>query len=152
VRALEQLLARIRIAGNIQLNYDMWDSHGREHASAEQRATMEADLANASQERSAAKTALEALVATTRAEASADIAAWVDAHDAYLAAFLDDCAALGESGGTAASVAMRERAEWAEVRAGTRELVDEDLYYVTLNAERYRRLFGIDPQTLEYVA
>jgi hypothetical protein len=36
-------------------------------------------------------------------------------------------------------------AQWAEVRAGTRAFVDEDLYYVTENAERYRRLFGIDP-------
>jgi hypothetical protein len=38
------------------------------------------------------------------------------------------------------------------VRAGTRAIVDENLlYYVTMNAERYRRLFGIDPQTLERV-
>lgn len=152
VRALEQLLATIRNAGNIQLNYDMWDSHGRAHASAEQCATMEADLANASQARNAAKTALEALVAATRAEAPAEIAAWADAHDAYLAAFVDECVARGESDGTAASVAIRERAAWAEVRAGARELVDEDLFYVTLDAERYRRLFGIDPHTLEPVA
>lgn len=152
VRDLEQLLAKIRNADNIQLNYDMWDSHGRAHASAEQCATMEADLANASRERSEAKTALEALVAATRAEAPAEIAAWVDAHDAYLAAFVDDCATRGESDGTAASVAIQERAEWAEVRAGTRALVDENLFYVTLDAERYRRLFGIDPQTLEHVA
>jgi len=152
VRDLEKLLAKIRNAGNIQLNYDMWDAHGRAHASAEQCATMEADLANASRERSAAKAALEALVARTRAEAPAEIAAWADAHDAYLAAFVDDCVARGESGDTAASVAIRERAEWAEVRAGTRELVDENLFYVTLDAERYRRWFGIDPQTLEHVA
>ena len=152
MRDLERLLAKIRNAGNVQLNYDMWDSHGREHASAEQCATMEAELANASHERNAAKAALEALVATTRAEAPAEIAAWADAHDTYLAAFVDDCVARGESGGAAASVAIRERAEWAEVRAGTRELVDENLFYVTLDAERYRRLFGIDPQTLEHVA
>jgi len=145
VRDLERLLAKIRNAGNVQLNYDMWDSHGREHASAEQCATMEAELANASHERNAAKAALEALVATTRAEAPAEIAAWADAHDAYLAAFLADCAAKGEADGTAASVATGERAAWAEVRAGKRAFVDEDLFYVTENAARYRQLFGIDP-------
>jgi hypothetical protein len=83
----------------------------------------------------AAKTALEARVAATRAEAPAELAAWADAHDAYVAAFLDDCAARGEPGGTTASVATRERAGWAEVRAGTRVFVDEDLYYVTMNAD-----------------
>jgi hypothetical protein len=31
------------------------------------------------------------------------------------------------------------------VRAGTRAFVDENVFYVTLDAERYRRLFGIDP-------
>lgn len=90
-------------------------------------------------------------MATTRAEAPAEIAAWADAHDAYLAAFLDECAAQGEADSTAASVATRERAEWAETRAGTRTFVNEHLSYVTMNAERYGRLFGIDPQTLERV-
>ena len=145
MRDLERLLAQIRNAGNIQLNYDMWDGHGREHASPEQCASMEAELANAVHERDVAKAALETLVATTRAETPAVIAAWSDAHDAYLAAFLDDCAARGESDGTAASVAIRERAEWAEVRAGTRAFVDENLFYVTMDTERYRRLLGIDP-------
>lgn len=149
MRELEQLLAKIRNAGNIQLNYDMWDRHGREHATPEQRATMDADFANASRERDAAKTALAALVAATRVESPAEIAAWADAHDAYLAAFVADCAARDESGGTAAFVASRERAEWHEVRDGTRAFVDENVFYVTLDAERYRRLFGIDPQTLE---
>jgi hypothetical protein len=149
MRELETLLARIRHAGMIELNHDMWDCWGSAHASPERRATMEADLADASRERIAAKTALEALVAATRAEAPAEIAAWADAKDAYLAAFLDDCVARGESDGTAASVATRERAEWAEVRAGTRTFVDENPCYVTENAERYRRMLGIDPQTLE---
>jgi hypothetical protein len=151
VRELETLLARIRNAGMVQLNYDMWDQHGAEHASPEQRATMEAALAEATRERAAAKTELEALVAATRAEAPAEIAAWADAHDAYLAAFLEDCLARGETDSTGASVATRERAEWAEVRAGSRMFIDENLFYVTDDAERYRRLFGIDLKTLERV-
>jgi len=152
VRELETLLARIRRAGMVLLNYDMWDQRGRAFATPEQCAAMEADLAEVPNEQVTAKAALVALVATTRVEAPAQIAAWVDAHDAYLAAFLDECAARGESDGTAASVATRERVEWGEVRAGARAFVDEDLYYVTENAERYRRLFGIDPQSLERVA
>jgi len=144
-RELEKLLAEIRHAGMVQLNYDTWDQHGREHATDEQRATMEAGFAEAQRAMTAAKAALEALVASTRASAPAEVAAWADAHDAYLAAFVADCAARGESDGTAASVATGERTGWAEVRAGTRAFVDENLFYVTENAERYRRLFGIDP-------
>jgi hypothetical protein len=151
MRELETLLAKIRSAGMVQLNYDMWDQHGSASASPEQRATMDAELADASREQIAAKAALEALVATTRAEAPAEIAAWADAHDAYLAGFLEDCVARGESDGTGASIATRERAEWAEVRAGGRAFVDEALCYVTDDTARYRKLFGIDPQTHERV-
>jgi len=151
VRELERLLAKIRRAGMVQLNYDMWERWGAQHASPEERATRDADLAEASRERLAAKTGLEALVAVTRHEAPAEIAAWAGAHEAYLAAFLDDCVSRGESSGTASLVATREHAEWAEVRSGERAFVDENLHYVTEDAERYRRLFGIDPQTLENV-
>jgi len=94
VRELETLLAKIQNAGMMQLNYDMWDQHGAEHATPEERARMDAALANATREQIAAKTALEALVAQTRGEAPAELAAWADAHDAYLAAFLEDCATL----------------------------------------------------------
>ncbi len=151
MRELEKLLAKIRNAGMIQLNYDMWERWGSAHASPEQRATMDAALAEASRDRLGAKTALEALAAATRSEAPAEIATWAAAHEAYLAAFLEDCVTRGEASGTAALVATRERAEWAEVRAGTRAFVDENLHYVKDDAERYRRLFGIDPETLENV-
>lgn len=151
MRKLETLLAKIREAGNTQLGYDMWDQHGREHASAEQCATMVSDFNEATRAMSAAKASLAALVAATRDDAPAELVAWADAHDAYLAAFLDDCASRGDSESTAAFVAIRERGAWAEVRAGTRGFVDEDLFYVTTNVDRYRRLFGIDPQTLDPV-
>lgn len=151
MRELERLLAKIRNAGMVQLNYEMWDARGSEHASPEQRATMEAGLVEASRDRDAAKTALEALVGATRSEAPDELSAWAAAHDAYLAAFLEDCAARGERDGTAASVATRERVEWAEVRDGARAFVDENLFYVTDHRERYRRLFGIDPNTLKNV-
>ncbi len=54
-----------------------------------------------------------------------------------------------EKDGTAASVATRERAEWAEVRAGKRAFVRENLFYVTTHEARYRQLFGIDPKSLQ---
>lgn len=152
VQDLERLLARIRNAGNIQLNYDMWDSHGREHATDEERAAMERDFAAATRERDAARTALTALVTATRAEAPAELVAWADAHAAYLAAFAEACEARGEAGGTARAVALDEQAAWAEVRAGTRPFVDENLFYVTMDADRYRRLFGIEPDSLEPAA
>jgi hypothetical protein len=150
-RELEKLLATIRRAGMVELNYDMWERWGSQHATPDERATMNADLRQASAERSAAKSALEAFAKVTRAEAPSEMAAWAEAHEAYLAAFLEDCAARGESSSTAAEVAIRERAEWAEVRAGTRAFVDENLHYVTEDADRYRRLFGIDPRTLDRV-
>lgn len=151
MRELETLLAKIQNAGMMQLNYDMWEQHGAEHATPEQRASMDAALANATREQSAAKAALEALVAQTRGEAPAEIVAWADAHDAYLAAFLEDCATQGEPDSTGVYVANQQRAAWAEVRSGTRAYAEPELYYVTTNAERYRRLFGIDPQTLERI-
>jgi dGTP triphosphohydrolase len=149
MRELERLLAKIRNAGMVQLNYDMWEHWGAAHASPEYRATMKAGLAEASRDRDAAKTALETLVQTTRAEAPAEIVAWADAHDAYLAAFLEDCVTKGEPDSTAADLATRERAAWAEVRGGERAFVEENLHYVTDDPERYRRLFGIDLETLE---
>jgi hypothetical protein len=147
VRALEQLLARIRNAGMVELNHDLWERGGAASASDEQRARMNAELAEAMRARSEATAALEALVAATRAEAPAEVAAWADAHVAYLDAFLAKC----DAECVAASVAIGERAQWAEVRAGTRAFVAENLFYVPLDAERYRTLFGIDPHTLEPV-
>lgn len=40
-------------------------------------------------------------------------------------------------------VATGERADWREVRASTRDLVDP--FYVALNAERCRARFGSEP-------
>lgn len=151
MRELEALLGKIRNAAMILLNHDGWDRWGSQHASPEEKARMEAEFAVASREHATAKSALEALVAATRVAHPVEIDAWADAHDAYLAAFIDDCSARGESDNTAAFVARGERTQWAEVRAGVRAFVDENVFYVTMNVERYQRLFGIDPGTLERV-
>lgn len=149
VRELETLLATIRKAGMGQLNYDMWEQHGAQHAAPEERAAMAADLATALREHTQARSALASLVAATQAEAPAELCAWAEAHERYLAAFLADCAARDDEDSIGADVARREQAEWGEVRRGARLFVDENLFHVTENAERYRQLFGIDPQTLE---
>jgi hypothetical protein len=150
-RELDTLLGKIREAANVMLNIDMWDRWGSSTASDAERADKAADLATATRDQDAAKSALEALVTRTRAEAPHEIEAWADAHDAYLAAFVTDCTTKGEADGTAAFVAAQERAAWAEVRAGTRAFVDENAFYVTIDAGRYRELFGLDPSTLERV-
>ena len=146
VRELETLLAKMRNASAVQLNYDAWDRWGSANASPEEAATWNTDFANATREREAAKAALEALVANSAPEVRH---AWADAHETFLTAFLEECAAKKEFEGTVAFVAKNERSQWAEVRAGTRAFVEENVFYVTIDVNRYRRLFGIDPQTLE---
>jgi len=148
VRELETLLATIRHARNILLNIDMWEQHGSSSASDDERARMAAESAAAIRQQDHAKGALDTLVATTREECPGEIAAWVAAHDAYLAAFLADLDAAGQADTTAAMVASDERTAWTEVASGKRAVVDENGFYVTSNDDRYRRLFGIDPNTL----
>jgi hypothetical protein len=148
VRALETLLARKRRSGNVLLNIDMWDRWGSAHASAEERARYGAEADAAHRERSEAVQGLDALVARLRVEAPDAIVAWADAHDAFLAAFvagLPDGGAPGSTASTARFVAEQERAAWAEVRRGERAWVDENVYYVSIDPDRYRAAFGIDP-------
>jgi len=142
------LLARIRNAGRVLLNADAWDRWGRNGSSEEEAARVDAEATEASRNKNEATQRLIALVAETRQAASRELDAWVAAHDAYLAAFLDECATRGEAKGTAAFVANEERTAWAEVKAGSKPFVDENFYYVTMNVDRYRALFGIDPYTL----
>jgi hypothetical protein len=136
VTELETLLARIRRAKSVML----WDRYGRSSADDPQIQRMEASGGAAAEDRDAAMRALDVLVARLRVEAPAELAAWVDAHDALLAAFL-----AGTPEDTARMVATDERAAWAEVRAGTRNYVDENVAYVTPDPAQYRALFGIDP-------
>lgn len=147
MRALETLLVRKRRSGSALLNIDMWDRWGSAHASDEERARYAAEADAAQRERSAAVQGLDALVARLRVEAPDAIVAWADAHDAFLAAFIEGCAegAPGSSASTARFVAEQERAAWAEVRSGARAWVDENVYYVSIDPDRYRAVFGIDP-------
>ena len=63
-RELEKLRATIENAKNVMLHYEMWEAHGREHATVEYRREMEAGLATAQREYEVATAALEALQKT----------------------------------------------------------------------------------------
>jgi len=152
MRALETQLAKIRKAFKVQAEYDTWDRWGASNATLEERAAKDAEYDAASREMAEAKAQLESLVVAARADAPAEIDAWVDAHDAYLVEYIEECLARGATASTEVHVARTERAQWAEVRAGTRFYVEENHYYVPMNAARYGRLFGIDPYTLEPVS
>ncbi len=148
-RDLETLLATIRRANMFATHVDMWEHGGSSSATPEQRTTMYAELAESNRTCAAATAALEELVTRTRAEAPAELDAWAFAHYAYCSQFLHECAERGQSGTPSAADAERDRAEWAEVRAGKRTFVHER--YVPQNTYFYRSYFGIDPETLERV-
>lgn len=95
------------------------------------------------------------LVARLATMAPPEIAAWALAHHAYLGAFLHRCVERGESDTAAAAVARAARAQWAEVRAGARAFVEDNLgkasIEVAIDQRVYRSYFGIDPETFERV-
>ena len=150
-RELEKLRVELHHADVIASNVSMWQDRAGSYSPPEEHAAQETDLAQAMRQRSVAKTALEELFARTRAEAPAEIEAWALAHEALVCWYLNDCAERGESDSTWAWSANQDRAAWAAVRAGGTPWVEERLSSTSIDRERYRRLFGIDPRTLERV-
>ena len=145
-RALETLLLRIRRANACLSNHDMWTDRAKEFATPDEIARMDADAAQATGALAACEPALVTLVATTRTDAPDELAAWVEAHDAYLVEFIADCSARGY----AIDFPTAARAQWADVRAGMRAYVVDTggvTETVPVTMDRYRTLFGIDPTT-----
>lgn len=140
IAALETLLRTIRRAGAIMLDMEMFDRYGRAMASPEEVRQRDTDAARAIEDHRLATAELSALVERTRREAPEVLAAWADAHAALLTAFLAHA-----TDATALHVARQELGQWAEVRAGTRGFVEENVYYIAIDRERYRALFGIEP-------
>jgi hypothetical protein len=147
VRALETLLARRRSASSELLSMDGYDRWGAATDTPENRARMEASAARASVEHREVTAELAALVERLRLEAPASIERWADAHDAFLAGFIEACAGAEPSSHAAVGehVARRERAEWAAVKQGEKAFVDENVYYISRERERYLALFGVEP-------
>jgi hypothetical protein len=144
VRALETLLAKKRRAGVELLSFDGWDRWGRQHATPEVCARMEEDASRAQAERAAATHELTLLVERLRREAPGVIAEWADAHDRFLSELIASWRG-DESRSTAVFVAEGERAEWAAVERGEKPFVEENVYYVTIDRERYFAIFGVEP-------
>lgn len=150
VRELETLLGRLRGPMCVQVNVEMWEARASSYASDEEKAEMARELAKANSEYHAASTALTSLVEKTRGEAPAAFAAWLDAHETYLASMIERYTA--EGGSVAESMIFsyqRDRERWADVRAGTRAFPIEGCWYDPKTNDRYRALFGIDINTLD---
>ena len=81
---------------------------------------------------------LETLIQTLRTEAPNVMAAWAQAH----IELLEDYLTRVDAGSTKAFVAENEMKAWSEVRAGTRDFVEENPVYVKPDPETYARLFG----------
>lgn len=147
VRALESLLARKRRLGRELLSFDGYDRWGAQHDTPEHRAEMEADAARAQREHGEAVAQLGALVARLRETNPGAIERWAELHCELLRAFAASCAGADESShaSTGAFVAREEIDGWEAVKRGEKTFVDENVYYVAIDRERYRAAFGIDP-------
>src|SRR5262245_53338551 len=143
VRALEALLAQKRRAGAELLSFDAWDRWGSQHATPEERASMEEAASRAHAERASATQELTVLVERLRREAPSAIAEWADAHDRFLGEFIERRRG-DEKASTAVFVAEGERGEWAAVKRGEKPFVEENVYYVTIDRERYLAIFGVE--------
>jgi hypothetical protein len=138
VCALERLLARKRQAGRELLDMDAYERWGAQHDSDEGRAQRAADAARSQTEYSLAVTELTALVERSRREA---IDRWAELHRQLLQQIID---APGADS-TAVFVAKEEQEGWQAVQRGEKAFVDENVFYIQLDRERYAALFGIAP-------
>ncbi len=147
IRALETLLARKRRLGGQLLSFDGYDRWGAQHDTPENRAKMEAEAASAQAEHAAVVKELGELVARVRKEDAAAIDHWADLHCELLRAFEATCAGADESShaSTGAFVAKEEIEAWAAVKRGEKAFVEENVYYVAIDRERYVAAFGIEP-------
>jgi hypothetical protein len=150
-RELEKLRVQIHHANVVASNVSMWQDRAGSYSPPEEHAQMEAELEVATRQRSIATAALDELLTRTREECPTEIEGWALAHEALVCWYLNDCAERGESDSLAAFSASMDREAWAAVRAGGNPRVEEKLSSTSLNDERYRAHFGIDPRTLERV-
>ncbi len=147
VRALEALLARKRRLGGELLSFDGYDRWGAQHDTPENRAKAEADAARARTEYDAIVKQLGELVVGLRTQDPRAIERWADLHCELLRAFEATCAGADESShaSTGAFVAKEEIEGWTAVKRGEKAFVDENVYYVAIDRERYVAAFGFEP-------
>lgn len=149
VKALETLLTRKRNAGSMLLDQDMWERWGAQHASDDERAARNASAAAADEEHRACVEALERAVAGLRTTNPAVVAAWADAHDELLRGFIarNEVEAKANSSSMAATgvfVAGQEREGWSKVKRAELAFVDQNFFYISIDAADYARIFGFE--------
>jgi hypothetical protein len=142
VRALEALLGRLRVLGSELLSLDAFERWGPKSGPEYERYMVEDERAQSAHKATEAE--LTALVARLRQEDPDAVLRWVDAHDALLRSFLATCAGAAENttASTAAFVAKEELQAWAAVKSGVQPFVRENTYYIQVDPELRRTLFG----------
>jgi hypothetical protein len=120
VRALEQLLGRLRVLGSELFNLDCFDRWGPKSGPEYEQFLVDGARAQAAHK-------------STETEL-----------DALLRSFIATCARAAENtkASTAAFVADEELRAWAAVKSGAQPFVRENPYYVQVDPELHRALFG----------
>lgn len=139
---LEGLLIRRYAASAALLDVDTFERWGAAHASPDQIAEMTARAQRAEAEHRETSAALRERVRALRQAAPELVAAWADAHAQLLTELI---AASGDdpAASTTRFVADEERRAWGEVRAGTRDFVEENCFYVHIDPARRLELLGV---------
>ncbi len=142
VRALEALLGRLRVLGAELLSLDAFDRWGPKAGPDYERFIVDDERAQSLHKATEAE--LTALVTRLRHEDPDAVLRWADAHDALLRSFIATCAGAAENtrASTAAFVAKDELQAWAAVKSGAQPFVRENTYYVQVDPELRRTLFG----------
>lgn len=145
VCTLERLLARRRRLGSQLLSLDAYDRWGAR--STEEKAQAAEETRELQAARAQVTAELEAMVEQLRGRRPEAIREWALAHIELLEHFVASLGAEAEDKlSTERFVAERERDEWGEVRDGALPYVEENVFYVHLDPERYRQLFGFEPR------
>ncbi len=136
--ALERLLRKRHALGNTLLNVDMFERWGPKEGP--EFDVMVADGIAARRDHAVVTAELTALAA----ESPETLRAWADAHVQLLEQFVATHSS-DASQDTAVFVAREEIAGWRDVAAGSRAYVDENVFYVRVDADLHRALFGEIP-------
>jgi hypothetical protein len=142
VYALEALLGRLRVLGSELFSLDAFDRWGPKSGPEYERFMVDDERAQAAHK--AIEAELTALVTRLRQEDPDAVLQWADAHDSLLRSFIATCAGAAENttASTAAFVANEELQAWAAVKSGAQPFVRENTYYVRVDPEPHRTLFG----------
>jgi hypothetical protein len=135
--ALESRAKAIRVAAGTLLYSDAFERWGPKDEFERTMAIADA-AAEAERTKAAAVAWIIQRVTELRATAPERVARWADAH----VELLDDYLGRVAADTTEAHVARQEREQWLELRAGQRDRVDQNGYYVRYDDARYRAWFG----------